>query len=74
MDFNYKFSAERIGKNIKRRLKDLDMMQNELAEKAGITESAVSYYIAGRRRPNIKALVNMARVLNTTTDYLIFRE
>ena len=45
--------------------------QKELAARAGVTESAMSYYVKGERTPRSDVLMRLARVLNTTTDYLI---
>ncbi len=45
--------------------------QKELAAKAGVTESAMSYYIKGIRTPRSDVLKRIAQALNTTTDYLL---
>lgn len=45
--------------------------QNELAEKIGITGSAISQYESGKRKPNIEVLKKIAQVLNCTVDDLI---
>lgn len=45
--------------------------QKELAEKAGVTESAMSYYVKGDRTPRSDVLSRIAKALNTTTDYLL---
>ena len=42
-----------------------------LANKAGITESALSRYISDERQPKAETLASLASVLRTTTDYLI---
>ncbi len=47
------------------------MNQKELAVKAGVTESAMSYYVQGKRVPRSDVLTKMAKALNTTTDYLL---
>ncbi len=58
-----------------RRLKELlesqGMSQKELAEKAGITESAVSHYLKGDRIPRGAILLNIAKALGVSTDYLL---
>ena len=47
------------------------MTQKELAVKAGVTESAISYYMKGQRTPSGEVLMRIAKVLDTTTDYLL---
>ena len=46
-------------------------MQKQFAEKAGITEAALSYYIKGTRVPRSTVLGKMASILGTTADYLL---
>lgn len=45
--------------------------QRDLATKAGVTESAMSYYVKGERTPRSDVLTRVANALNTTTDYLL---
>ena len=45
--------------------------QKELAAKAGVTESAMSYYVKGERTPRSDVLTRIAKALGTTTDYLL---
>jgi len=47
------------------------LTQKELAIKAGITESAISYYVKGERTPRGVVLSRIAKALDTTTDYLL---
>ena len=47
------------------------LSRKEFAEKTNITESSVSFYTRAKRTPNGDTLAKMARVLNTTTDYLL---
>ena len=49
------------------------LTQKELASKANITESAISYYVKGVRTPSGEILARMAETLSTTTDYLLGR-
>ena len=46
------------------------LTQKELAQKIGVTESAMSYYVKGDRMPRIDVLTRMAQALHTTTEYL----
>ena len=41
------------------------LTQKELAAKAGVTESAMSYYVKGERTPRSGVLTRMAKALNT---------
>lgn len=45
--------------------------QKELAQKAGVTESAMSYYVKGDRTPRSDVLTRIAKALGSTTDYLL---
>lgn len=48
-----------------------NLSQKELAIKAGVTESAMSYYVKGGRTPRGEVLSRIAKALNSTTDYLL---
>lgn len=56
---------------VKRLMKDKDLTQKELSIKANITEASMSKYLSGERTPRIDAIVNIAKALETTTDYLL---
>lgn len=62
-------------RNITNRIVELlsehGMTQKELANAAGLTESAVSHYVKGDRVPRGANLIKIARALGTTTDYLL---
>ena len=45
--------------------------QKELAEKAGVTEAAMSHYLKGTRCPRPSVLAKLANLLNVSVDYLI---
>ena len=49
------------------------LTQKDLARKANITESAISYYVKGLRTPSGEILARMAETLSTTTDFLLGR-
>jgi transcriptional regulator with XRE-family HTH domain len=59
--------GERIG--ALRRSKGLS--QAELAQKLGISASAMGMYEQGRREPAVQTLVALSRELGVTTDYLL---
>jgi len=45
--------------------------QKKLAEMSGVTESSVSRYLGGERSPRMDIIVNFARALNVTVEYLL---
>ncbi|MCD8291788.1 MAG: helix-turn-helix domain-containing protein [Prevotella sp.] len=63
--------GKELGDRIADRLKFAGIQQKELAEKIGITESAMSRYISGERDPKPNIIANMATALHTTSDYLL---
>ena len=52
-------------------LSQKEISQKELASKAGVTESAMSYYVKGERIPRGEVLSRIAKALSTSTDYLL---
>ena len=48
---------------IRAKLKDNNMTQRELAERCDITESAVSYYLCGKRYPRSDTLCKIVKAL-----------
>ncbi len=59
--------SERMGELIRRQ----KLTQKDLAAKAGVTESAMSYYVKGERTPRSDVLARIAASLDTTADYLL---
>ena len=45
--------------------------QQELARRLGVSPSAVGMYEQGRREPDCKTLVTLARLFGVSTDYLL---
>lgn len=62
---------EGMERRILKALADSGMTQKELAEKAEITEAAVSHYIKGDRVPRTAVAERIAEALNVSVDYLI---
>lgn len=52
-------------------MKQNEINQKQLAQMAGVTESAMSYYVKGERTPRSDVLTRIAKALETTTDYLL---
>lgn len=60
-----------FGKRIKiLRTRD-GLTQQQLAQRLGITKSCVSAYENDLRLPPYDTLISIARIFNTTTDYLL---
>lgn len=55
---------------VKERLKDLGMTQDALASKIGVTRSAITHYLAGRRVPSLSQFEKLAKVLETSPGWL----
>lgn len=50
-----------------------DLEQSQLAEKSGIPATSISHFEAGRRKPSLINLGNLADALNVSIDYLMGR-
>ena len=59
------------GKRIVELLDKRGMTRKELAQKAGVTQAAISRYTKGNRNPKGEVVARIADALNTTTDYLL---
>jgi transcriptional regulator with XRE-family HTH domain len=53
------------------RRKEIRISQKVLAEAAGVSSTMISRYETGQREPSITVLINIAKVLNTTSDILL---
>lgn len=60
-----------FNKRLEQLLKARKMTQKELAEKAGVTEAAMSHYIKGDRIPRSAVLARISKVLGTTSEFLM---
>lgn len=47
------------------------LSQHQLAQRLGVKRSVVSYYESGDRLPSFDVLIEMSRVFNVSTDYLL---
>lgn len=59
------------GKRLKMLREEKGLTQKDLAEKLSLTPKAISFYELGSREPSGDALIRMAHILGTTTDYLL---
>ena len=60
-----------ISERLKKLLMDKQVRQKDLAEYLGITSNTVSYFITGKRRPNLEQIVKIANFFSVSTDYLM---
>ena len=60
-----------LGDRIARLRKAAGMNQAELAEKIGVSTSAIGMYEQSRREPSLEKIVLLAQVLEVTADYLL---
>ena len=56
---------------LKKLLEELDIKQNELAEKTGITEATISNYINAKQLPKLGVVEKIADILGVSVDYLL---
>jgi transcriptional regulator with XRE-family HTH domain len=57
--------------NLRSIMEDVGVSQRELADRIGVSESAISKYIHKIQMPGIRVIVNLAYALNCSTDELI---
>lgn len=60
-----------FSKRVRERMHNLDINQNELADKIGVTPASISRYLRGSRTPKVDVIVKMSKVLGCSTDHLI---
>jgi transcriptional regulator with XRE-family HTH domain len=60
--------------NVEWRRKELNLTQAQLAEKAGVTQGAISMIERGERVPSLDVLVKIADALGCKIDELIRKE
>ena len=59
------------GTRFSRRLKDVDIKQHELAVMLNVNQATVSRYANGATAPGIDTLIEIAKILDCSTDYLL---
>ena len=59
---------------VRKLMKRFNLSQREFAGMAGVTEAAMSRYLAGERQPRADKVSNMAIALHTTSDELLGRK
>ncbi|MBO8427170.1 MAG: helix-turn-helix transcriptional regulator [Firmicutes bacterium] len=63
-----------LNERIKFCMKEKNINQKQLSLLTNITESSISKYLNDERTPRIDVLVNIAKALGVTTDYLLGEE
>ena len=63
-----------IGKRIKKIRKKKGLSQEELGNLIGVTKVSICGYENGTRTPNLDTFCLLAKVFETSTDYLLGRE
>ena len=53
----------RLGRNIQKVRQERDLTQEQLAEKVGVSTTWIGYIETGYRKPNLKLVYKIARVL-----------
>lgn len=60
-----------FGKNLRDVMESTGVTQRELAERTGLSEGAISKYVHKQSMPGVKAIINIAYVLDCSMDDLI---
>lgn len=60
-----------FGERLSKLLNEKNMTQKELSDKAGVNVVSMSRYVHGTRTPRARVLMNMAKALDVSTDYLL---
>ena len=58
-------------KRLSQLLKENNMTQKELAQKIGVSQAIVTYWVKGQRQPTAENIFEVAKALETTSDYLL---
>ena len=56
---------------LKQLREDLGLTQDELAKQLNLTQSTIAYYESGRKMPTLENAIIIAKILNTSLDYLV---
>lgn len=60
-----------LGNRIKKERENLNLSREDLANKIGVSYSAIAMYEQGNREPNNEILLKMCEIFNCSVDYLI---
>lgn len=56
---------------LKQLREDLGLTQDELAKQLNLTQSTIAYYESGRKMPTLENAIIIAKLLNSSLDYLV---
>ncbi len=62
---------EEFRMNLLRMMDEDRIKQKELAEESYLSEATISKYVNGTQMPSVRAIINLAYVLDCSTDDLI---
>ncbi len=65
------FDMVKTGRRIRELRVERGLSQKELAEQIGVAQNTVAQYEKGTAKTSLEVIVNLAVILNTTTDYLL---
>lgn len=66
-------TKKEIGQRINTLLAEQDKKQKELAEALGVLDNTISYFVSGKRVPNLEQIIKIAQFFDVSTDYLLGR-
>lgn len=72
--YNVNMREYLLSENLKLLMKEREMNQMDLSAKIGISQSAISAWLLGKKEPSIKSLWLLADFFDTTIDGLVGRE
>lgn len=58
-------------KNLKKIVRAKNITLTSLAVELEVSQEAMSQYISGKIKPKTSTIIEMAKILNTSTDYLL---
>jgi len=61
-----------ISKNIRYHRKKQNLLQKELADKAGLTKVYISQIECGNKKPSLEALIKITNALGVSADSMLF--
>ena len=64
----------KISENLKMLMKEQDLKQQALAEEIGISQSALSSWLSGKKEPSIESLWKLADFFDVSIDELVGRK
>ncbi len=60
--------VESFGKRLRKRARELDLPDAEIARRVGLSTQRYGHYVAGRREPDLATLVRICRALDVTPN------